>query len=1388
MIDFLMIATRPITVRRRDVIEIYPKFVIKKSSDLMIRGSDFYAIWLESIGLWSTDEQDAIQLIDRELDRYYEENKDKFDCPVRIKHLWDAETGMIDSWHRYCQKQMRDNYHMLDEKLIFSNNKVNKKDYASKRLDYALEKGPCPAYEKLISTLYSPEERHKIEWGIGSIVSGASKKIQKFIVLYGAFGTGKSTILNIVESLFAGYFAVFDAKALGQANAQFALEPFKTNPLVAIQHDGDLSRIEDNTRLNSLVSHEKMTVNEKFKSAYTNDFKAFLFMATNKPVKITDAKSGLLRRLIDVTPSGDKVDKDEYDILKEQVKYELGAIAYHCQQVYLDNPGCYDDYVPVSMMGATNDFYNFVADNLFIFEKEDGITLKRAYEMYKTYCEEAKVPYPLSRMIFKEELKNYFKEYEERKFLEDGTRVRCYYSVFRREKLDIVDQDTVKKKKSKKAKFVFKEQESIFDEIFADCPAQLASKTEKPVESWDKVTTKLMDIDTKKIHYVNIPEAMNHIVIDFDLKDESGNKSFELNLAEAEKWPLTYAELSKSGEGIHLHYNYAGDTSRLMLYLEDNPNVEIKVFNGNSSLRRKLTKCNDQPIATISSGLPTKGEKMVDTDSIKNEAHLRAKINKALRKEVHSSTKCNIDYIYKVLNDAYESGMTYDVSNMQTAISKFASESTNNAQYCDKLVSKMQFKSEAPYEPVKDDDEKPIIFFDCEVFPNLFVLNWKYPGENEKCTRMINPDGKEVEKLVRLHRMIGFNCRRYDNHILYGRMIGMDNKRLFLLSQAIINNRENVLFSNAYNLSYTDIYDFASAGNKKSLKKLEIEMGIHHQELGLDWNQPVPEELWVKVAEYCDNDVIATEKAFNYLQEDWIARQILAELAGMSVNDTTNNLTAKIIFGENRNPQSEFHYRNLAEPVYEMDEDTRNFLAEACPEMMSMTHGEAGSLLPYFEGYEYKNGKSIYKGEEVGEGGYVYAEPGIYTDVYLLDIASMHPHSAIAECLFGVRYTKAYRDIVEGRVSIKHEAWDIVDNMLDGKLRPFIQMVKDGKITSKGLANALKTAINAVYGLTAAKFINPFRDKRNLDNIVAKRGALFMVNLKHEVQKRGFTVAHIKTDSIKIPNATPEIVEFVMQYGKQYGYTFELEDIYEKMCLINDAVYIAKYKDPHKDKKTGKDIRWTATGKEFAIPYTFKKLFSKEDISFEDLCETFSVSKGNLYLDMNENLPQLDPDELKELELLNDIHVKHTILTTSNGCADENTLEYISPEEIQAEYDKLVAKYCKRYAPINVTPEILEERYSYLKDCEEKSHNYVFVGRVGQFTPVKDGRGGGYLYRMQDGKYYAAPGSSGYRWVESEYLRENHREDDVNLEYFNKLATDSAHNIIAYGDLEWFTA
>lgn len=1319
MLDFIMISTRSKGKKDDTHIEVYPRFIIKQSNDLMIRGGDFYAIWIEEENRWSTDEQDAIRLIDDALEEYKKEHEDIFEYPVSVMYLWDAESGMIDRWHKYVQQQLRDNFHPLDEKLIFSNTEVKKEDYASKRLTYPIEDGDISAYDKLISTLYSPEERRKIEWAIGSIVSGDSKRIQKFLVLYGAAGTGKSTILNIIQQLFDGYYSVFDAKALGSSSNSFALEAFKTNPLVAIQHDGDLSKIEDNTRLNSLVAHELMTVNEKFKSTYANRFNAFLFMGTNKPVKITDSKSGLTRRLIDVHPSGKTLPAREYNKIMKTIPFELGGIASHCLEVYEENKDIYNTYVPRNMMEATNDFYNFISDSYFTFKEQGGVSLKQAWEMYKTWCEDSNVTYPHPKRVFREELKDYFDEVIDRMTLSDGTRIRSYYKGFKEDKFESRDLSEETEEPESEGKLIeLSSTESIFDKEYADCPAQYAKDDGTPLKRWDLVKTTLKDLDTTKLHYVRVPE--NHIVIDFDLKGDDGEKSFERNLLAASAWPETYAELSKSGAGIHLHYIYDGDVSKLSRVCDDN--IELKVFTGKSSLRRQLTRCNALPIKHLNSGLPLKGETKVVSDyTIKSERDLRRRILKNLKKEYHPNTKPSIDFIKHLLDEAYSSGLHYDVSDLKNSVLSFAATSTNQSDYCVKAVARMKFKSDEPSAPSESPKEAPIVFFDVEVYPNLFIVCWKYAGENHQAVKMINPSSADIEGLLK-YRLIGFNNRDYDNHILYARLMGYSNEQLYNLSQRIIAKKDRTAkFREAYNLSYTDVFDFSS--KKQSLKKWEIELGISHIEMGIPWDQPVPEERWTEVAEYCANDVLATEAVFNARKADFVAREILADIAGMTVNDTTNSLTTRIIFGTERHP--DLVYTDLATGKAT---DSRY---------------ERHDVINSFPGYEYQAGKNMFRGVDLGKGGYVYSEPGMYSNVALLDVASLHPHSIVAMNCFG-KYTQHFKDLMDARIFIKHGDYDSAKKLFGGKLASYL----DDPEMASNLAQALKIAINSVYGLTSASFDNPFRDLRNKNNIVALRGALFMKTLQDEVAARGFTVAHIKTDSIKIPNATPEIIQFCMDFAKKYGYEFEHEATYEKMCLVNDAVYIARYS---KDEKiNGKHAgQWTATGTQFQIPYVFKTLFSHEPIKFEDLCETKSVTSA-LYLDMNENL-EVQKEVEDELEKRAKMSKKPDFIGYCNPAFKSETDEALAAQA-------------------------------------SKGHDYVFVGRVGRFCPIKPGCGGGILVRDNHGKYAAATGSKGYRWLESEMVRDLHKENNIDKSYYDNLVNEAVHDISEYGDFEWFVS
>lgn len=1248
----------------------------------MIRGHDFYAIWDESRGFWSTDEDTAIYIIDNSLDKYAEEARAKHpDRAYRVLHIRNASTRMIKAFHTYCKEDMRDNYVMLDQNLKFLDDKRKKTDYVTKVLPYNLEDKETPAWDRLTSVLYSPENVHKIEWCIGCVLSGDSKeRQQKMLVFYGAGGTGKSTILDIIELIFKGFTASFDSKSLGSGDG-FAMESFKSGPLVAIQHEGDLSRIEDNTRLNSIVSHDEMVINEKFKSLYTNRFKCFLILASNRPVKITDARSGLIRRVIDVTPTGKTIKRAEYDRLIEQVKFEIGAIAKHSLDLYKADPNYYNDYIPYAMMTASNDFYNFVADNYFVLAQEGGISARAAYEEYRSYCTLTN-SYQMKETVFREELKAYYDKYEERHVNADGTRTRSWYSGFKSERIEGLDEDIPKKKEEpgpeKIQSLEFNSTKSILDDFLKEWPAQYGSTSEKPLKPWDDVKTTLSQINTKRLHYVRVPE--NLIVIDFDIPDENGGKSFEKNLEEASYWPPTYAELSKSGKGIHLHYIYEGDVNKLAYTFADH--IEIKVFTGKSSLRRKLTRCNSLPIATISSGLPLKGEKPVVSDNaIKSQEQLVKFIRACLQKKFPPhATKPSVEFIYSKLEECYASGVRYDVSALRDSIRNFALGSTHNARYCLGLVNKMKFTCKEELLAGVEDSTRTLVIFDVEVFPNLFLVCWKPVGPQKEVISWFNPSPAEVKSLFK-YNLIGFNNRRYDNHMLWAAAVcEFTPMQLYLLSQRIIAGDKEAFFRDAYNISYTDIYDFSSV--KQSLKKFEIDLDIDHLELGLPWDKPVPADMWEKVAEYCKNDVLSTEAVWEARKGDFAARKILAALANGTVNDTTNSLTTRIIFGDDKNPQSQFNYRFMG--------DT-SVLDINPPDDEYTLFDPKGRCV--FKGYTYKAGVSTYRGEEVGEGGYVYSEPGMYGNVALLDIASMHPHSIIAEQLFGPKYTKRFQDLVNARIAIKHLDFEHAATMLDGALAPFLS-----EELAKDLAQALKIAINSVYGLTAARFPNAFRDPRNADNIVAKRGALFMVNLKHEVQNRGFKVAHIKTDSIKIPDATPEIISFVMEYGEKYGYHFEHEATYNRMCLVNDAVYIAKYDNGE----------WTATGTQFQIPYVFKKLFSKEPIEFKDLCEAKSVTSA-IYLDFDENLP-------------------------------------------------------------------------------EGEHNYNFVGRVGKFSPVKEGCNGGRLVRESKDGYAAVTGTKGYRWKESEILKTLGLEDQVDLSYYERLVTDAIGDISAYGDFSWFTS
>lgn len=1322
---------------------VYPAFYICDTKDLMIKGRELYAIYDEEKGLWKRSQNDVVRLIDKEVKKYVKEHKDE-DVAYRPMLMLEAESGIIDKWNKYVQRQMADTFVPLDNKVIFSNTKIKREDYATHVLKYPLEEGSYEAFDELIGTLYDPEERKKLEWAIGSIVAGDSTWIQKFIVIVGEPGTGKSTFFKILRMLFPGYIATINAKALGEGK-DFALEPLRNDPLIAIEDDSKLDKITDNTRLNSLISHEPLVVNEKHKTQYENTFHAMLFLGTNKDVKITDASSGLTRRLIDVVSSGRKVPVERYDELMNKIKYELGGIAYHCLKVYQRNKRKYDSYIPTRMLRATNLIYNFLEEyHDELLKDKDGCRFIDLWNTYNTYCDLSKITYRHNRQEFRNEMRSYFKEYFVTYEYEPGHTCNGYFKGFKYSKFGEEEEAEDTSTQDLPDWLIFDSKESRFDDIFADEPAQLEIEDEqhrsRPQYKWSNCKTKLCDINTNEIHYVNVKDEYKLIFIDLDLRNEKGEKDRALNLEAAKRFPPTYAEYSKSGNGVHLYYFYTGDPSELSHVIDEN--IELKTTYNNSAIRRKLCGCNNLDISTISSGLPIKEEedKLFDENSVMQESQLRTCILRCLKKEHHGATTPEVHLIKKVLDEAWEAGTHYDLRNLEEKVNTFAMNSTNQSNICMNLVSDLHFCSkdveeavendipeEIPKEEIQSDENKPLCFYDTEVFPNYYLICYSEEPDDAPVHKIRNPKPKDIAMLYNKYNMIAYNGRNYDCHMNYGALMGNTNLQQYELSRGIINDGAlKCGYMDAYNMDYADPYDIAS--KKQGLKDWEYELGIDHVENVHPWDEPLPQEYWDEVDEYCCNDVKALKAVWKAIQTDVDVRRFLCDLSGLKMINTNRQHITKFIFKGNKKPN--LVYTDLATGIAKyldgkVAEPSNDFI-QAFPGYEFNKFG--------FSKEDYKDGvcttmKSRYMGEDPSEGGYVYSKPGIYYNVWCFDVSGMHPASLIALNKLG-EYTKIYKEIRDARLYIKHRDYESAGKLLDGILKPYLKSPKDAKKLSK----ALKLILNSLYGWCAATFNCEFKDPRDLDNIVAKRGALFMITLKNEVLKRGFEVIHCKTDSIKVVNPTPELHQFVNDFGEKYGYIFEVEEKFEKIALLNRAVYVAKefedspaYLDRKEDNPNAS--RWTATGgtaKEQS--YVMKKLFTGEPWDISDLPQKKKAQKGALYLDYNEDFPDISA-ELKELT-------------------------------------KLKKK-----------PEDNEERIKALESYVSKQHDYKFVGRVGQFVPIKPGCGGAELLCNRDGKYVAVAGTTGYRFKDYAYVITNHLEDEIDMSFYDKMCDDLKNDI-----------
>lgn len=1154
-------------------------FSLNGSNDVICKGGDIVAYWNEYTQSW--EPKDSLYAYAKQfLDQMAkEELANHPDQMIIVANPMLISSGASVRLEKFI-KALPESPVLFNQKIIWKGDPIEKRDYSTVQMPYSLVDAPCPCYDALMSVLYNPEDRTMLEWVAGAALCNEGGKIEKFVYLEGDPGSGKSTFLNILSKVVGPYGKNIRAEGFVSSSDGFATAELKDAPLVGIQHDGDLSKVEQNVVLNNIVSHEPVRINDKYSKAYYMRMNMLMFIASNEPLRLTSSNSGLLRRCLDPVPTGKLLPREKYDTYMAGIDDERGAIANRFISVYKElGPRIYGPYKSSRLVKNGNQLGYWVQrERDSEWHRKGECLLSDEYAMYNESCVRNNVKNPMSKAFFERQLAFFWNETSEEE-LSNGVKDVHYIGYswhtrkFTKPIFSLYQEENTEEVQSTDWLDFKSASDSSFEASCADCPAQYAGESGFPRVKWENCETKLKGIISTELHYVQVPS--NHIVIDLDLRDEVGNKSADVNIAKVRSLglPPTYAEYSKSGNGVHLHYIYTGDVDKLARVIEDN--VEIKVFAGNASLRRRFTRGNNLPIATIHSGLPYREKPTENADyKITSEDHLKRLIRKGLKGE-YGSHIVTVKFIDHVVRKTYDEGaVQYDISNMFDEIADYGNCSHNHANECRDIIRDMPLRSKV-YE-----DSRPIAFFDMEVYRNYNCFCWMRDDSDDVATERF-PSSEFLRRFFQDYRAIGYNNKGYDNEIAECIINGGTPQETYRLSKAIITKSPSHRPSRrAKNLSFTDIFDFSNV--KQSLKKWELQLGIHHQECCYPWDEDLPEEAFEAVEGYCRNDVRASKAVFHANQADWNARLALlamvramyGDAVKLNENSSTNEITAGLIFGGNKDAKREFVYTDLSVE---------------------------------FPGYTYEKvseGKieSYYRHRKLGEGGLVIAVPGYHENVGVEDVASMHPSSAIALNVFGPRYTRVYRDLVKARKACKHESFEeMSENVFEPAIR---QLVDAGKTTLKALSKSLKIPINAVYGETSAKFDNPFKDPRNVDNIVAKRGALMIAELFYQCNEKGFHPVHVKTDSIKLPNFTKEMQDFVIEFGKKYQYEFELEEFYSVFLLKDNAQYVAF------NTISGK---WEARGALFS-PYVMKTLFTHEPYVPEDFAINKSTAKNPIYL------------------------------------------------------------------------------------------------------------------------------------------------------------------------------
>jgi len=492
------------------------------------------------------------------------------------------------------------------------------------------------------------------------------------------------------------------------------------------------------------------------------------------------------------------------------------------------------------------------------------------------------------------------------------------------------------------------------------------------------------------------------------------------------------------------------------------------------------------------------------------------------------------------------------------------------------------------------------IIYDCEVFPNCFMLVAKNADTGFLHYFEISPwadHTKDIHQFFDLlkankHVMVGFNNLGFDYPILHMllKMGKATPLQLYEKAMAIIKATDAEKFSHMVypsdrvvpQIDLYKIHHFDNKARMTGLKALEFNMRMDSiSDLPFPPGTVLTKEQIATLKTYCKHDVEATRLFYEASKEQIAFRQQLATtyLDRDVLNMSDVKLGKTIFEGHLLASGVECYQYGRGGRVPKQTPRPYMALRECVPSYVKFSNPEFLRVASYFKDAVITQTKGAFDGlvAKVGDLDFVFGTGGIHAsvenerfdstdDMMILDIdvTSMYPSIAIENNYYpehlGPEFVKVYQQLKKERVRFPKGS---VEN------------------------NALKLALNGVYGASGDKF-SIFYDPLFTMKITVG-GQLMMAMLAERLlQIPGLRIIQANTDgmTLYLPRTAKFLVDCVCQDWERTT-RLQLEQVeFDKMFVADVNSYLARTVDG-KVKRKGRyeyDVEWHQNASALVVP------------------------------------------------------------------------------------------------------------------------------------------------------------------------------------------------------------